>query len=234
MRFDGLSAVVDLSRSLQIIKGRDKMTDITTVSGANGATNTQANGQATDVNDIQVKNPEAVLAKNKELLELVKKEKQSKADMMQKLQELEQAKMQAEGKKDELIAQLQTQLKQKDVEVKTKTAKFAFKSVKEQTSRKAAEMGCIDPDLLLKAMDLDALKVDVVDEDTFSVDLETLTGQLEQVRKTKPYLFKQAGPQIKDGVPSKGEFNKASVADFTKMSTAEIIEYAKKNPDKIK
>jgi membrane-bound lytic murein transglycosylase len=210
------------------------MTDITTGSSANGTVTTQSNGLATEVNDIQIKNPEGVLAKNKELIELVKKEKQAKADMAQRLQELEQAKMQAEGKKEELIAQLQSQIKQKEAELKTKTAKFAFKSVTEKASRKAAELGCINPELLLKALDLEQLKVSVVDEDSFDVDLDSLNGQLEQARKSMPYLFKQAGPQIKDGVPSAQGMQKTGEVDFSKMTTAQLIDYAKKNPDKIK
>lgn len=209
------------------------MTDITTVGSSNGTTDIQANGQTPGVNDVQVKDPNAVLAKNKELLELIRKEKQSKLEMAQKLQEIEQAKLQAEGKKDELIAQLQSQMKQIQTDFNKTKATYAFTSVKNQAASKAKELGCVDTDLLLKAMDLDSLQVNVVD-DSFNVDIESLTTQLEQVRKAKPFLFKQAGPVIKDGIPSTQTMQKTGEVDFSKMTTQQLIDYAKKNPDKIK
>lgn len=233
MRFGVLKGVVVFGKSLQTIKGRDKMTDITTVSSSNGTTDNSANGAAANTNGVDVKDPSAVLAKNKELLELIRKEKQSKVEMQQKLQEIEQAKLQAEGKKDELITQLQAQMKQIQTEFNKTKATYAFTSVKNQAALKAKELGCIDTDLLLKAMDLDSLQVNVVD-DSFNVDHESLTTQLEQVRKTKPFLFKQAGPTIKDGVPSTQSMQKTGEVDFNKMTTAQLIEYAKKNADKIK
>lgn len=233
MKLGVLNDVVVFGKSLQTIKGRDKMTDITNVSGSNGAIDNGANGTAANTNGVDVKDPSAVLAKNKELLELIRKEKQSKVEMQQKLQEIEQAKMQAEGKKDELITQLQAQMKQIQTDFNKTKATYAFTSVKNQAALKAKELGCIDTDLLLKAMDLDSLQVNVVD-DSFNVDHESLTTQLEQVRKTKPFLFKQAGPTIKDGVPSTQSMQKTGEVDFNKMTTAQLIEYAKKNADKIK
>lgn len=202
------------------------MTDVNTESTTNGTDSTKANGHADGINDtISVKDPNAVLAKNRELLDLVRKEKQSKSELMQKIQEIEQAKLQAEGKKDELITQLQNQMKAAQAELKKTKATYALKSVKDQVKLKASTLGCVDTDLLSRAMDLESLNVSMVD-DEFNVDDENLTAQIESIRKQKPFLFKQAGPEIKDGLPGTQRMQ-AVGSDYSKMSIEQMREMAR-------
>lgn len=202
------------------------MTDVNTESTTNGTDSKQANGHADSINDtVSVKDPNAVLAKNRELLDLVRKEKQSKSELMQKIQEIEQAKLQAEGKKDELITQLQAQMRAAQAELKKTKATYALKSVKDQVKLKASTLGCVDTDLLARAMDLESLNVSMVD-DEFNVDEENLTAQLESIRKQKPFLFKQAGPEIKDGLPGTQRMQ-AVGTDYSKMTIEQMREMAR-------
>ncbi len=202
------------------------MTDINDVDGANGSATTQANGQDTTSDAQGVKDPNAVLAKNKELLSSLQKEKQSKIELMQKMKEIEQSKLQAEGKKDELIAQLQADLRQTQGDYNKTKAKYALKTVKSQVALKAKELGCIDTEMLTKAMNLEGLQVNIVDDD-FNVDESNLMQELETVRKQKSYLFKQPGPEIRDGTPNTN-IAKTGPVDYSKLTTAQIIEMAKK------
>lgn len=203
------------------------MTDINTESSANGTDSSKPNGQDTNVNDVTgVKDPNAVLAKNQELLALIRKEKQSKSELVLKIQEIEQAKLLAEGKKDEYITQLQNQMKTVNADLKKTKATYALKTVKDQVKIKAGLFGCIDTDLLTKAMDLESLNVSMVDDD-FNVDDENLTAQLEAMRKQKPHLFKQAGPEIKDGLPGSSKMQNVGI-DYSSMTLAQMQELAGK------
>lgn len=212
---------------LQTIKEEDKMSEVTTDAKANGDLHSQANGQADGINDTtSVKDPNAVLAKNKELLDLIRKEKQSKSELMAQLKEIEQQKLSAEGKKDELIKSLQDELRTVKKDYGSTKAKYASKAVIDQISIKASQMGCINTKDLTKLMDVNGLSVSVVDDD-YVVDEAALTQELEKAKKERSYLFKQSGPEIRDGTPS----NKVATngaPDFSKMTTKEIIEYSKK------
>ena len=207
------------------------MTDINTASGSGGSTSVSSSGTTDETSGQVGKNQVSYDSYQKALTE--KKNAQAKmAELENKLKEFEQDKLQAQGKKDELIQSLQKQLKETTTDFSKTKANYAMKAVTAQVEKRAAEMGCVDSDLLTKAMNLESLKVSVVDDD-FNVDGESLTTQLEMVRKSKPYLFKQAGPQIKDGVPN-NQVQQNKPVDFTNMTTAQIVEWAKKNPGLIK
>lgn len=202
------------------------MTDINSADGINGSTATVSNGQLETIHDSTIKDANAVLAKNKELLGLMQKEKQTKNELLQKIQEIEREKLQAEGKKDELITQLNADLKKTKSEYNQTKAKYAMKAVTSQVAAKARELGCIDTEMLTKAMNLENLQVTIVDDD-FNVDEAGLMSALDEVKKTKTYLFNKAGPVINDTTPGTN-IAKTSEPDFTKMTTKEIMELAKK------
>ena len=204
------------------------MSENISVSVSNGADHSQANGQVDSGSNAteSVKNPEAVLAKNKELVALLAKQNKEKQELLSRLQEKEQAQLQAEGKKDELIAILKKEKSEIAKMFAETKAKYAHKSVSSQVALKAKELGCVDTDLLTKAIDLETLQVSLVDDD-YNVDGQGLMAKLEEIRKTKPFLFKQSGPQIRDGVPS-GKVDNNQKVDFTKLSPKELIELARK------
>jgi hypothetical protein len=48
---------------------------------------------------------------------------------------------------------------------------------------------------------------------------------IDQVRKSKPYLFKQSGPEVRDGLPTN---KNAPAKAFHEMSREELVAYANK------
>lgn len=135
-----------------------------------------------------------------------------------KAKELEMKTLEAEGQKDKVIEQLKEEL----VTHKKTQAEMLRSKVRDQIAVKAAELGCVDPELMLKAIDVDQFEVD---PGTLRItNSETLMQTLEGFRKQKPYLFRQAGPQVKDGVPATRPNTKL---DFGKMSKDELIAFAK-------
>lgn len=201
------------------------MTDITTsAASSNGTGGASTNGADSSVNDTEIKNPESILAKNRELLALQRKQKDELDSMKNRLAEIEQQKMSAEGKKDEVITKLNEQIRSANTELSKLKTSYAVRTVQNQVKQKAAEMGCVDTDLLLKAVDLQAISV--VDEE-FNVDQQLLGTQMESLKKTKPFLFKKSGPDIKDGIPVNSGMQNG--VDVSKMSLKEMKAFALKN-----
>jgi small-conductance mechanosensitive channel len=134
-----------------------------------------------------------------------------------KAKELEMKTLEAEGQKDKIIEVLRAE----NDSIKKTQAEMLRSKVRDQVAMKAQEMGCVDPDLMLKAIDVDQFEVD---PGTLRItNSATLLETLEGLRKSKPYMFKQAGPSIKDGVPVTKPNTKV---DLSKMSKAELVAYA--------
>lgn len=185
------------------------ITEETTNGGqsANGETNTE-----------EIKNPEAVLKKNRELLAKLKAEQDKAKSIQEKLDQIEQEKLAQAGKKDELIDALKTKAKTLEDQYKQATQTFALKSVNSQVLDAARAMGCEKPEVIMKLADLSSVTVN----DDFSVDTEALKSALEKVREDVPALFKKAAAAPRDGVPSTGDLkpklpNQMSIAELKEM-----------------
>ena len=129
-----------------------------------------------------VKNPEAVLAKNRELLN-EKKALATKIAELESLQkEAQNQKLEAEGRKDELIKSLREENK----EIKSKLSKtqqsYNWTTVSNQIKEAAAGKGCKDPNALLKLLGSDDLNAIEVDEN-FNVNQEDLDRVLDKASK---------------------------------------------------
>jgi len=153
------------------------------------------------------------------ILSDLKKERDKRRELEGRFQELERQKLEAEGKKDELIQSYKKQIDQYKQQVIT-----SIKSkVEDQIAMKAKDLGCVDTELLLKTVDTNSVEVD---NSSFKItDPDAVMVMIEQVRKSKPYLFKQHGPEIRDGLPNN---NKPPVKPFHEMSKDELVAYANK------
>lgn len=150
-------------------------------------------------------------------------ERKKRQELEQRLQDLERQKLEAEGKKDELLQNYKKELN----EYKTMVANSIKSKVEDQVILKARELGCIDDELLVKAIDLDSVEVD---RGTFKItNTDSVVGMIEGLRKKKPHLFKQQGPQFKDGTPNNRPNTQPTGKTLNQMSTAELIEFARKS-----
>lgn len=191
----------------------------TTIGGADGVTGGahSANGGAEGADQNPAKRAyEGILSE-------LKSERAKRRELEEKVQATEAERLLEQGKLKEYAETLKAQADKLQNELKSVKSNYAFTTVKSQIERKAVELGCVDADLLMKAIDLDKVQVD----DTFTVDTQSLGEVLEGVRKTKPYLFKQEGPKLRDGVP--GTVGVGGKPDFAKMTKQQIIEFAMKS-----
>lgn len=141
------------------------------------------------------------------------------AEQDARLKEFEQQKLETEGKKDEVIANLK-----KDLEARNKKINsIAFHVLETKVHAKAVEFGAQNPKTVLKLMDLKAVQV-IGDDDKFEVEETSITAQLETLKKEQPFLFKTAGPTIKDGLPANGQNFSSGGKDktYAEMTLQEI------------
>jgi len=174
---------------------------------------------STSQNEVTVKDPEAVLAKNRELLGKLKETGDKLKTMEQQLYGLKSEKLSAEGKKDELIETLKEQL----TSAKQKEEELTWKAVSRQIGMEAAKKGCKNVDTLMKVVDFKNASIDM---ESFSVAQEDITMILDKAMKDHDYLFDSGVKAPKDaGVgKSQGPASK-SLRD---MTTQELLEQYKK------
>lgn len=156
------------------------------------------------------------------ILSELKKEREKRREAEMKASQLEQEQLEREGKKDEVIAKLKKDKQDLMSLYNNDITKAAENIVKIQMEAVAQGMGCIDTELLHAAVDWKSL---TDGDNRLDVNTVALRQAVEDVRKRKPHLFKQSGPEVRDGVPSSRGTAQGKV-DFSKMSTAELKQYA--------
>jgi len=173
---------------------------VSTESTANGQSDEQTNGELNNQESTTdaVKNPDAVLKKNRELLAKLKEKSEAEQKLKEQLEQIEQDKLAQSGKKDELIDALKKQIRERDEKLKTVTQTFAFKTVDQQVVDAARDMGCTKPEMIKKLADLSGVTV----SDDFSVDRDALKLALDKVKEDLPELFKKTPSAPRDGTPA--------------------------------
>lgn len=193
-------------------------------SGADGNGSAEATDDETDDDASGGKSGKVAYDTYKKTLGEVKRYKAELKAAMEKLAGADNDKLQSEGKKDELIAKLRG-----DNDRITKTHKetlngFIFSSLDSQIREQAASMGCVDVDAIGKLVDLSDLDVDTK---TFKADKRAVTDLLDDLKKSKPYLFSKAGPKINGKIPGT-KIVGGEGKSLQEMSTKELWEQLKK------
>lgn len=159
-----------------------------------------------------------------------KKAKAKADELARKLKEYEEKELQAQGKNQELIDYLRTQVKEKETKLHGVVSDFAYTAVSSKIREEALKQGCLDVDLLIKAGGDEFGKIEVDVEKGFSVNESDLKAFFESTMKKHPTLFKKAGPKINDTAPSSVAFD---ASRKTKKTIDEMaIELANLNNNK--
>lgn len=150
-----------------------------------------------------------------------KRKDQELEQALNKLKEFEQKDLEAKGKDKELIEALRKEKAITEEKLMKTVQTFANKSVSQQIANEAIKHGCVDTDLLMKAIDSKAMQFD---EETFSVNPEDLKREVEKVMKAKPFLFNKSGPKVHDmPLTSQGP---GMVAEKKKLTIDEMAKIA--------
>ena len=129
-------------------------------------------------------------------------------------EELEKQSLAEKGQYKELADVWQRKYEDSEkITVKLKEA-FAMKSVSDSVISEAKSLGCVDPEALINLVNLNELPLD----ENFNVDRSHVKAILEDMKKQKPYFFKQAAIRVPDATPAKAE---SPTQDLSKMSVFE-------------
>ena len=142
-------------------------------------------------------------------------------DMEKQLSQMQEAKLQEEGKYKEAAEFYKTKAAEFESKYKDATSSYASNVVTSQVRAKAAEMGCIDYEALVKLAPMQDL-YDHIDED-FNVKPDAIQSVLEMMQQKRPWLFKKPGPKIEDGVPSKEPPTQSSVGGKGSLDLARML-----------
>jgi predicted nuclease with TOPRIM domain len=166
-----------------------------------------------------IKNPEGVLAKNRELLGKLKEAGEKMKEMEKQLYALKSEKLSAEGKKDELIESLKEQV----TNLKKREEELIWKAVSRQVGIEATKRGCKNVDTLMKVVDF---KNVTLDTDSFSMAQEDINMILDRAVKEHDYLFDSGSKAPKDG--GVGKNPEPPAKNIKEMTTKELLEHYKK------
>jgi hypothetical protein len=161
-----------------------------------------------------VKDPKAVLAKNQELLGKVKSASEKAKALEDELNKIKSEKLAAEGKKDELIEALKSQV----TEVKKRETQLGWNIVSGQVAVEAAKRGCVNVDTLMKVVDFGSAQIDT---ENFTVAKEDINLILDKAVKDHQYLFQSSVKKTKDAGAS---HSIDTEVDIGKMSKDKLFE----------
>jgi len=144
-----------------------------------------------------------------------------------KLQQLQEEKLSAEGKKDELIDTYRSQLNDYKSKLDSTQKTYAWNTLTGEIKREAMKHGCTDPDKLIRLMDDNDLKSIEIGED-FSINTESLKTVIEKNKQENFFLFKNTPKVSANGNPSTKQVVENDKNDLSKLSMEEIRELYKK------
>lgn len=138
---------------------------------------------------------------HRKLLSEKKKTQAQLEELKKQLGQYEQQKLEAEGRKDEVIKSLRQQLSEKESILKEKDSRYAWNVVSGQIKSRATQEGCKSPDKLLRLLDkedLSALEVD----DNYMVNQDDLSRIIEKAKRENDFLFSARKANVNDLPPS--------------------------------
>ncbi len=189
--------------------------------GQNANTNGESGNQQQQVNQEQVKNPEGVLAKNRELLGINKKLSGEVGELRELVNSFQENQKISEGKKDEVIESLRNQLKNLKGELQETRDSYNWNTVESQVKQAAMKEGCVDADKLVKLIsddDLAALEVD----SRYRVNQDDLINLVTKAKKENVFLFEEGNANINDLTPSTKIETRPEQKPVSQMSQDEI------------
>lgn len=151
-----------------------------------------------------------------------KKAQTENAELQAELKALREEKLQREGKIEELNATYKTERDQFEAELKKTKQQYAWNSLTNSIKAEAEKHGCLDTDLLIKAIDDDDLNRINVGEN-FSIDNESLNSVIADTKKKKPMLFKASSVPVANGTPNT-KVEKPAKKQMKDMSLDELRE----------
>ena len=180
-------------------------------------------GKTEQVSDVPEKKESVAYETFSKLLGEKKKLQSEMSEMKAYKDQLEAEKLQAEGKWKELAEnnkKLADDFKSKNLNI---VKNVSEKAIRSQFMREAEKLGCVDAEIAMKACSFDDLEV----TEDFEFDNQKLVGKIQELTKTKPYLFKKDFKMVQDINPSNNSISTKSLTDLSENELKELLKTAK-------
>lgn len=152
-----------------------------------------------------------------------KKLQEKLGELQSQRDQWEQEKLQAEGQWKELAEKnkkLADEFKGKNLSI---IKQVSEKAVRSQFAREAEKLGCLDTDLAFSAITLDDLEI----TEDFEFDNQKLVSKIQDLTKSKSYLFKKNFQLPPDQIPSNGSISSKNLSDLTENEIKQLLKQAK-------
>lgn len=147
-------------------------------------------------------NIELMERKNRELLTELKSERDKRKSFEDRLSQIEQEKLESQGKYQDINKQLKERMAQVEKEKESAIKRFKLNAIESAITTKALEVGCKKPKAVLKLLeDQDKALIEV--DDSYQVDGTTLSPILDRMKEEYPEFFEKTSPSVKDVTPSR-------------------------------
>ena len=180
-------------------------------------------GKTEQVSDVPEKKESVAYETFSKLLGEKKKLQSEMSEMKAYKDQLEAEKLQAEGKWKELAEnnkKLADDFKSKNLNI---VKNVSEKAIRSQFMREAEKLGCVDAEIAMKACSFDDLEV----TEDFEFDNQKLVGKIQELTKTKPYLFKKDFKMVQDINPSNNSISTKPLTDLSENELKELLKTAK-------
>lgn len=180
-------------------------------------------GKTEPVSDQPEKKDSVAYETFSKLLGEKKKLQSEMSEMKAYKDQLEAEKLQAEGKWKELAEnnkKLADDFKSKNLNI---VKNVSEKAIRSQFMREAEKLGCVDAEIAMKACSFDDLEV----TEDFEFDNQKLVGKIQELTKSKPYLFKKDFKMVQDINPSNSSRPTKSLTDLSENELKELLKTAK-------
>lgn len=180
-------------------------------------------GKTEQVSDMPEKKESVAYETFSKLLGEKKKLQSEMSEMKAYKDQLEAEKLQAEGKWKELAEnnkKLADDFKSKNLNI---VKNVSEKAIRSQFMREAEKLGCVDAEIAMKACSFDDLEV----TEDFEFDNQKLVGKIQELTKSKPYLFKKDFKMVQDINPSNNSISTKSLTDLSENELKELLKTAK-------
>lgn len=194
-------------------------TNVTSGDAENAQSAASGNGQ--DVEAGGQHNVDGLLKHKEKLLGENKKLKSEMARLRELADAAQQEKLQAEGKKDELIAALKREKEELSKKVVGTHSAFAMRVISGELKAEAAKQGCVALEDFVRLVDVNDIEVD----ENYNPDPEKVKTLVQDALKSKPYLFSKSGPKVNASLPN-GVVPDPQKEDLSKFSAQQLLELA--------
>ena len=180
-------------------------------------------GKTEQISDQPEKKDSVAYETFSKLLGEKKKLQSEMAEMKAYKDQLEAEKLQAEGKWKELAEnnkKLADEFKSKNLNI---VKNVSEKAIRSQFMREAEKLGCVDAEIAMKACSFDDLEV----TEDFEFDNQKLVGKIQELTKSKPYLFKKDFKMVQDINPSNNSISTKPLTDLSEQELKNLLKNAK-------